>query len=265
MHERVDTRPGTAGGSPPRIAFVQSEWHEDIVDRCRDAFLAEITRLGVDAGEVDLFRVPGAFEIPLHAQRLAASGRYAAVVGAGLVVDGGIYRHEFVADAVVTGSCGSSSTPTSRSCRPCSPRTTSTSTPCTTAFFAEHLAVKGAEAARACARTADQPRRDCPAGPPDRPASARRRHGVSAGPAPRRPRPGRPRTGARPAPGCRRRWPRSGPILVAALRRTSRARRGRPRPRRGRRPARPCGPRPATARHIGPRASPRPSHRWNSA
>ena len=46
---------------------------------------------------------PGAFEIPLHAKRLATSGRYAAVVGAGLVVDGGIYRHEFVADAVVNG------------------------------------------------------------------------------------------------------------------------------------------------------------------
>ena len=45
----------------------------------------------------------GAFEIPLHAMRLAESGTYDAIVAAGLVVDGGIYRHEFVADAVIGG------------------------------------------------------------------------------------------------------------------------------------------------------------------
>ena len=47
--------------------------------------------------------MPGAFEIPLKAKRIAASGRFAAVVAAGLVVDGGIYRHEFVASAVISG------------------------------------------------------------------------------------------------------------------------------------------------------------------
>ena len=47
--------------------------------------------------------VPGAFEIPLHAQQLAASGRYDAIIGCGLVVNGGIYRHEFVAAAVIDG------------------------------------------------------------------------------------------------------------------------------------------------------------------
>ena len=50
---------------------------------------------------VDVFDVPGAFEIPLQARSLARSGRYAAVVGAAFVVDGGIYRHEFVAQTVV--------------------------------------------------------------------------------------------------------------------------------------------------------------------
>jgi 6,7-dimethyl-8-ribityllumazine synthase len=86
-----------------RLAFVQSCWHREIVDECRDAFLAEVEASGVPAGRVDLFEVVGAFEIPLHAQRLATSGRYDAVVAAGLVVDGGIYRHEFVAEAVIDG------------------------------------------------------------------------------------------------------------------------------------------------------------------
>ena len=40
-------------------------------------------------------------EIPLHAKLLAKTGKYAAIVASGLVVDGGIYRHEFVADAVI--------------------------------------------------------------------------------------------------------------------------------------------------------------------
>jgi len=86
-----------------RIAFVQSSWHKDLVDECRSAFVAEIGQLGVAESSIDFFEVTGAFEIPLHAKRLAESGRYAAIVAAGLVVDGGIYRHEFVAEAVIGG------------------------------------------------------------------------------------------------------------------------------------------------------------------
>ena len=84
-----------------RIAFVQAQWHADIVHQARDAFLAELERQGIPADTIDVFDVPGAFEIPLHAKRLAQSGRYAAIVGCALVVDGGIYRHEFVATTVV--------------------------------------------------------------------------------------------------------------------------------------------------------------------
>jgi 6,7-dimethyl-8-ribityllumazine synthase len=52
---------------------------------------------------VELFSVPGSLEIPLTARRLARTGRYAAVCASGLVVNGGIYRHEFVAQAVLQG------------------------------------------------------------------------------------------------------------------------------------------------------------------
>ncbi|GAY07084.1 6,7-dimethyl-8-ribityllumazine synthase [Pseudonocardia sp. N23] len=93
----------SSNGQQERIAFVQSLWHREIVDRCRDSFLAEMAELGVPAERIDLYEVTGAFEIPLHAKRLAESGRYRAVVASGLVVDGGIYRHEFVAEAVIDG------------------------------------------------------------------------------------------------------------------------------------------------------------------
>lgn len=81
-----------------RYAFIKANWHADIVDKALEGF-AEI--VGRDC--VDVYDVPGAFELPLVARDLARSGRYAAVAAAAFVVDGGIYRHEFVAKAVVEG------------------------------------------------------------------------------------------------------------------------------------------------------------------
>ncbi|WP_099825421.1 6,7-dimethyl-8-ribityllumazine synthase [Oceaniglobus indicus] len=83
---------------PPRFAFIKARWHADIVDRAHEGFTALIP-----AAQIDTFDVPGAFEMPLMARDLAASGRYAAVICAAFVVDGGIYRHDFVAAAVVDG------------------------------------------------------------------------------------------------------------------------------------------------------------------
>ena len=91
----------TGNLSPLPVAFIQSCWHREIVDASRDAFLETMAAQGNYT--VDLYEVPGAFEIPLQAKRLASSGRYAGVVAGGLVVDGGIYRHEFVAQSVIQG------------------------------------------------------------------------------------------------------------------------------------------------------------------
>jgi 6,7-dimethyl-8-ribityllumazine synthase len=85
-----------------RIAFIQASWHKDIVDQSRKGFVAEMANQGYTEADIDFFEVGGAFEIPLHAKLLANSGRYSAIVGAALVVDGGIYRHEFVAQSVVS-------------------------------------------------------------------------------------------------------------------------------------------------------------------
>lgn len=86
-----------------RFAFVQARWHDAIVDQARIGFLDEIARRTDGAARTDMFDVPGAFEIPLLAQRLARSGLYDGIIGAAFVVDGGIYRHEFVAETVVNG------------------------------------------------------------------------------------------------------------------------------------------------------------------
>jgi len=82
----------------PRYAFIKANWHAGIVDQALTGF----TQI-IPASQIDVFDVPGAFEMPLLARDLAASGKYAAVAAAAFVVDGGIYRHDFVAQAVVTG------------------------------------------------------------------------------------------------------------------------------------------------------------------
>jgi 6,7-dimethyl-8-ribityllumazine synthase len=86
----------------PRIAFIKARWHADIVDRAHEGFSDEISKL-IPNAVCDTFDVPGAFEMPLLSKKLALTGRYDAIVAAALVVDGGIYRHDFVADAVVSG------------------------------------------------------------------------------------------------------------------------------------------------------------------
>lgn len=136
-----------------RIAFVQACWHKEIVDRCRVSFIETMQRAGVDANQIDVFEVPGGFEIPLQAKMLAKSGRYAAIVCSAFIVDGGIYRHEFVAEAVISGLMQVQ---------------LQTDVPVLSAvltpqhfheheqhqrFFSEHFAVKGEEAASACLRT----------------------------------------------------------------------------------------------------------------
>ena len=136
-----------------RFAFVEASWHADIVHQARDAFFAEMALGGFGADAIDVFDVPGAFEIPLHAQRLARSGRYAAIVGSALVVDGGIYRHEFVANTVV-------STLMSLQLETDVPIFSAVLTPHHfhehvehRKYFHRHFAIKGTEVAEACFKT----------------------------------------------------------------------------------------------------------------
>lgn len=85
-----------------KIAFIKARWHAEIVDQALVGFEADMD--SVDATvQITTFDVPGAFEMPLLAKKLGASGEYDSVVCAALVVDGGIYRHDFVAAAVVNG------------------------------------------------------------------------------------------------------------------------------------------------------------------
>jgi len=133
----------------PRIAFVRARWHAAIVDRAHEGFVDEIG----PAGSLDVFDVPGALEIPLHVKTLAQTGHYDAIVGCALVVDGGIYRHEFVAAAVLDGLMSvqlSTDVPVfSLVLTPHAFHETEEHH----RFFAEHFVGKGREVAQACLAT----------------------------------------------------------------------------------------------------------------
>jgi 6,7-dimethyl-8-ribityllumazine synthase len=136
---------------PQRVAFVQSSWHREVVEECRIAFLAEIAARHIT--NVDVFEVPGSFEIPLHAQILAKTRRYTAIVAAGLVVDGGIYRHEFVADTVIKALMDVQlRTEVPVFSAVLTPQQFHES-PAHFEFLRKHFAIKGIEVAEACANT----------------------------------------------------------------------------------------------------------------
>jgi len=136
----------------PRYAIAIGRFYEDLADR----LIAGAQRAFVEAtGEAaDVYDVPGAFELPLVARDLANSGKYAAVAAAALVVDGGIYRHEFVAQAVISGLMQVQlETGTVVLSAVLTPHHFHHGSHEHTTFFHEHFVVKGTELAHACADT----------------------------------------------------------------------------------------------------------------
>jgi 6,7-dimethyl-8-ribityllumazine synthase len=133
---------------PQRVAFVQSAWHREVVEVCRLAFLAEIEARHIARAQIDVFEVPGSFEIPLHVQLLAKTRRYTAIVAAGLVID-----DEYIAETVIKALMDVQ-------LRTEVPVFSAVVTPqqfnetaADFEFFRKHFATKGVEVAEACANT----------------------------------------------------------------------------------------------------------------
>lgn len=85
------------------IAWVEAGWHNDIVSQSRLGFSETLGQRGIGQERIECFEVPGSLEIPLRCKLLAQTGKYPLIVAAGLIVDGGIYRHDFVARSVLDG------------------------------------------------------------------------------------------------------------------------------------------------------------------
>ena len=79
-----------------RYAVVVAQFNSDITEALLDGCLHVFARAGLPADAIDVARVPGAFELPLTCERLAASGRYKAVLALGCVIRGGTPHFDYV-------------------------------------------------------------------------------------------------------------------------------------------------------------------------
>jgi len=86
-----------------RIAVVVARFNEPITERLRAGALAALRAAGADPAGIDVFDVPGSFELPLAARAAALTGRYAAVVCLGCIIRGGTPHFEYVASATAQG------------------------------------------------------------------------------------------------------------------------------------------------------------------
>ncbi len=136
-----------------KIAIVQANWHADIVRQAPLSFMEDLAALGYGKEAFDIYDVPGSLEIPLMSKKLAQTGQYDLIMATGLIVDGGIYRHDFVAGTVLdammqvqleTGIPILSVVLTPHHFQ---------ETEAHMDFFRDHFVIKGQEAASACHMT----------------------------------------------------------------------------------------------------------------
>ncbi len=98
-------KPTSTPHAPPgtRFVVIASRWHDELVDALIDGARRAFAGHGVDDDALDVVRVPGAWELPVLAARLAAGGDYAAIVALGCVVRGETRHYEHVADQCAAG------------------------------------------------------------------------------------------------------------------------------------------------------------------
>jgi len=90
-------------GTGLRVGICISRFNELLSSRLLGGAMDALTRHGVEEGDVDVAWVPGAFEIPLVAKTMAASGSYDVVLALGVVIRGGTPHFEYVAAEVSKG------------------------------------------------------------------------------------------------------------------------------------------------------------------
>lgn len=96
----MPTYQGSVVASPGRIAIVVSRYNESITGRLLAGAMGTLQTAGVPESAIDVVWVPGAFEIPLLADRLANSHRYAAVLALGAVIRGETTHDQHINRAV---------------------------------------------------------------------------------------------------------------------------------------------------------------------
>ncbi len=97
MEERYSQTEGELNARGLRFGIVASRFNDFIVDRLVSAAVDTLTKNGADAGDIEVVRVPGAFETPLALKKLAASKRHDALIALGCVIRGATPHFDYVA------------------------------------------------------------------------------------------------------------------------------------------------------------------------
>jgi 6,7-dimethyl-8-ribityllumazine synthase len=95
---------GNLQGEGRKIGIVVARFNSFISEKLLEGALDTLVRSGVNDDDIDVARVPGAFEIPLATQKMAKSGKYDAVICIGVVIRGATPHFDFVAGEVAKGS-----------------------------------------------------------------------------------------------------------------------------------------------------------------
>ena len=94
---------GELAASGLRIALIAARFNGSVVEPLVQGALDVLARHGASSEHIEIMRVPGAFEIPLIARKLALSGRYAALIALGAVVRGETPHFDYVAGECASG------------------------------------------------------------------------------------------------------------------------------------------------------------------
>ena len=103
MSDAVNIQPSIIDASQLHFAVVAARFNHLISVRLLEGCTDELLRRGARPEDVDVFWVPGAFEIPQAARLLAATGRYAAIITVGAVIRGGTPHFDFVCSGLTDG------------------------------------------------------------------------------------------------------------------------------------------------------------------
>jgi 6,7-dimethyl-8-ribityllumazine synthase len=103
MSTQVPSVVATHIGKKTRLAIAAARFNADLVEELLAGCLRRLGELGVAEGQVEVVRVPGAFELPVTAKAFAKSGRYDAVICLGAVVRGDTPHFEYVAGECARG------------------------------------------------------------------------------------------------------------------------------------------------------------------
>jgi 6,7-dimethyl-8-ribityllumazine synthase len=97
------THQGRLNAEGFRFAVVSSRWNDFLTARLVEGALDALERLGASQESVEVYKVPGSFEIPLLARKVAASGKYDAVICCGTIIRGQTPHFEYIAAEVTKG------------------------------------------------------------------------------------------------------------------------------------------------------------------